>query len=159
MSVQTSYNSNSDVAFAGMKADSGFDRVNSGIGEGTIPFGHGLIAGTNTETQVKNADVAGVFRGISVHKHREPSAVGANDAEYAGEEMVSALTQGRIWCAVETSVSGSIAIDDDVFINVDIGGAELGKITDTVGTNIATGGKVVKVDAALELAQIEINLP
>lgn len=41
---QTSYSLNQGVSFAGMKADSRFDTVESFIAEGIIPFGRALGA-------------------------------------------------------------------------------------------------------------------
>lgn len=44
---QLSYHINQDEAFAGMKADSRFDTVESKIAEGSIPFGFGVVSGVN----------------------------------------------------------------------------------------------------------------
>jgi len=158
MSAQTSYDRNSEIAFAGMKTDAGFDRVESYLAEGAIPFGNGVVKGTDLD-QVKNAAAPGdIFRGFAVHKHKEPSAVGANDAEYVDEEAVSVLTQGVIWVEYETTLAVPV-VDDDAYVNVDVGGAELGRVTGVVGTNLPTGGKIKQVDTSTGLAAVQINLP
>jgi hypothetical protein len=64
--MQTSYNINHDAAFAGMKADSGFDRIISSVAVENIPFGRGLVrnaakdgvalAHANKSTTVFDAD-------------------------------------------------------------------------------------------------------
>jgi hypothetical protein len=156
MSGQTSYPLNSDIAFAGMKADLGFDRIISKIGEGEINFGRGVVIGT-TDDQVKIPTVVATFRGFSVHTHKMPSAPGLSDAKYNDEDLVSVMTRGTLWVAIETS--NTPAIDDPVFVNVAIGGAELGKVTDVSVGNIATGAIFREVNTSLKLARVEINLP
>ncbi len=158
MSVQTSYPRNAEIAFAGMKVDLGFDRVESFLAEGAIGFGLGVQAGTGDD-QVLVSGSVGVFRGVAVHKHTEPSAVGANDAQYLDERTVSVLRQGLIWMPIETSNQGVIAVDDAAFVNVVIGGAELGKVTSVSVANLATNGVVRQVDTTTQLAAIEFNLP
>jgi len=254
MSVQTSYPQNAPVAFPGMKADSGFDRVVSRLAEEDIPFGYGLVGGTDKENQVrmpvlnqsilsidadlissnstvatvngnsttatvfatdhettmaaiatKIAALAGVdtatyagtgrdivivgdegvaisasavttggasqgtwtqaqssiekFVGLAVHIHKEPSGVGLNDAEYKDEESVSVMRQGVLWALVETSNQGTLKAEDDVYINVAIGGAEKGKVTSVSTGNVSTGGTVLTYDSSTKLAKVEINLP
>jgi len=156
MSQQTDYNYDSPVAFAGMKADSGFDRVESALAEGAIPFGHGVIRGTEDD-QVKNSDAVALFQGISLHKHKEPSGIGLEDAAYKDTDSVSVMTQGAVWCPIEDSNAPSV--DDDVYINVAIGGAELGKVTDVSAGNIATGGVFKQIDSVNKLALVIINRP
>lgn len=49
---QLSYNNDQPEAFAGMKVDTGFDRVESFVAEGAIGFGLGLVAG-DSEDEVR----------------------------------------------------------------------------------------------------------
>lgn len=156
MSGQTSYELESDPAFAGMKADLGFDRIISKLAEGEINFGRGVIKGTSDD-QVKIPSALGVFRGISVHTHKEPSGIATNDAKYNDEDLVSVMTQGAIWVDVEAS--NTPVIDDPAFVNVAIGGAQLGKFTSVSVANIATGAIFKEVNTSLKLARIEINIP
>lgn len=159
MTVQTSYPLNSEQAFAGMKADVGFDRVESFLAEGSIEFGVGVIGGTTAGEQVKTADAVARLLGISLHIHKEPSAPGLNDAKYNDKDSVSVLTQGQVWMPVETSNQGTIAIGDPAFINVAIVGAELGKVTSVATANVAVGGFIEEYDSATKLALVSINLP
>lgn len=158
---QTSYDINQGESYAGMKADSRFDTVESKIAEGAIPFGIGVVAGTDAERQVKTAALStDTFRGVSVHEHVEKDASG--NAQYADEKMVSVLRKGLIVVVVETTVAAP-AIDDDAYVNTAVGGAELGRFTEVSTGNIATGGKFRKVGLTgpdgEALALVEINLP
>lgn len=51
--MQTSYNRDFGIAFAGMKADIRFDTVESFLAEGAVPFGYGIVAGSDLEKQVR----------------------------------------------------------------------------------------------------------
>lgn len=53
--AQTSYSIDHPVSYAGMKADSGDDRVESFIAEETIPFGRGVTAEAANVTSVRLA--------------------------------------------------------------------------------------------------------
>jgi hypothetical protein len=70
--AQTSYSNNHGVAFKGMKADSRFDFVATGVAEGIIGFGFGLKRGTDPEYQVLVIDnVADVFHGIALYEESQ----------------------------------------------------------------------------------------
>lgn len=252
---QTSYNQDQPEAFAGMKADSGFDRVESFLAEGAIGFGLGLVAG-DSEDEVRlpfanqsilsidadlitlnstiatvngNSTIAvvfasdhettmaalavqiatltgvlsatysgagrdivilgdkvavtssavttagatqgawteavsstGVFRGISLHQHVE-KVIGTGVAEYLDHEAVSVFRQGVVWMRQETSDVGTLAVDDLVFANLVITGAEIGRVT-SVSTNnlsIPTGVcRKLSVDPdGFGIAKIEVNIP
>lgn len=83
-----------DAAFAGMKADAGFDRVES-FPVGAAGAGFGRVVGTDATGKLVNGPGTKV-RGIAVHSH-----VGANGAAgYAQFDCASTMTRGLIWAAV-----------------------------------------------------------
>lgn len=156
---QTSIQRDFSIAFAGMKSDSRFDHVDTGIAEGAIGFGLGVEPGTDPERQVQLVSGVNELLGVALHKHKEQSTAGAQDAAYADTEAVSVLRKGTVWMPIEDSQIGVLAARDVAYINVAIGGAELGKVTGVSTANIPTGGRVKRVDDALGLAEVEINLP
>jgi len=160
---QTEYNIDQPEAFAGLKGDAGFDRVESFLAEGAIGFGLGLIAGTNTEREVKiPTATGGEVRGISLQQHVEKTLI-TGVAEYKDEEAVSVIRQGLVWMRQETNDTGTLAIDDAVNINVAIGGVERGRVTSVAGGNtpIPTGvcRKLSTDPDGFGIALIEINIP
>lgn len=91
------YEDQMDIAFAGMKADSGADRVESfPVGEAGLGFG--LVTGTDADGLLVPGPGTRI-RGISVHSH----AAGVVDGAYAETECASVMTRGLIWCQVTTS--------------------------------------------------------
>lgn len=160
---QDAYNIDQPVAFAGLKGDASYDRVETGLAEGAIGFGLGLEAGTDPEKQVKVPSApGGVVRGISVHQHVEKT-LGTGVAQYEDEDAVGVMRQGLIWMRQETSDIGTLAIDDPVYINVAIGGAQLGRVT-----SVSTGNVLIPTGVCRKLstdpdgfgiALIEINIP
>lgn len=144
--MQTSYNLTQAESFAGMKADSRFDEVESFLANEEIAFGRGLMANASDKDLVEIADNAsGVFRGVSVHIHNE-------DGVYAEKDAVSTLRKGKIW--VETAD----AVVEDSAAYIDVAGG-LGKFTDASASNLATGGVFRSATAAAGLALVEINIP
>lgn len=86
-----------------------------------------------------------VFRGISLHTHKELGY-------YAVTDMVSIGT--KVVAIVETSVA--VTADDTAY--VDLSGA-IGKFTNVSTNNMTTGGKFLTTIAAAGLAAVQINLP
>lgn len=159
---QTAYTIDQPEAFAGMKGDSEFDKVESFAAEGVVGFGLGLEAGTDAVEQVAvPSDANGVFRGISIHQHVEPTSAGI--AAYQNTETVSVLRKGVVWMQQETSDIGTLVVDDPAFVNVAIGGVELGRVTSVSTANLAipTGvcRKLATDPAGVSIALIEINIP
>ncbi|WP_237173033.1 structural cement protein Gp24 [Paracandidimonas lactea] len=86
------YEDQMDIAFAGMKADSGADRVESfPVGAATLAFG--VVTGTDANGLL----VAGAgtkLRGITLHSHTVPGAT------YVTTECASVMTRGLVWAKV-----------------------------------------------------------
>lgn len=102
------YDDYQDVALAGMKADSGFDRVESFAAGGDIPFGVVVSRKSSDSATVVEAG-ADEIRGVSVHSHAVPGA------QYVEGEAVSVMTRGVIWgrvAAGQTPVEGTLASVD-----------------------------------------------
>lgn len=96
-------------AFAGMKADSGDDRVES------FPVGAaGLALGVVTGTDANGVLVAGPgvkVRGISLHSH---TITGAGYVQY---DCASVMTRGLVWAQV--TASGAVTEDGPVSFAAD----------------------------------------
>lgn len=161
MSNQTSVDIDFVQAFAGLVGDLRTKIIEGKLGEGTIRFGIGLVAGTDLSRQVKEvAADTDTFRGFAVHKHKARN-ITTDVTVIADEEGVDVLRQGVIWCPVETTVAVP-AIDVAVFLNVAVVGAELGRVTQVSTANLATGGifkQLATGPDGEDLALVEINLP
>jgi hypothetical protein len=136
------------TAFAGLKADSGDDRVESYAASETISFGRAVAAsGTDPVNVVDLCDsTAQTFRGISLHIHNEAGY-------YASTDTVAVLRQGVVWVDATNATIDTTA-------NVLISGG-LGKFTTVAASNLATPC-VFRSSAdgvTTTLAKVEINLP
>ena len=76
-----------------------------------------VTGGVSQATGTPTYSSDNVFRGIALHKHREPSGVAQTDAQYANPEAVSVLRQGAAWGEV------SLAVTADEVAYVDIAAA------------------------------------
>ena len=85
------YGDKKDIGFAGMKADSGVDRVASYAAAGAIPFGRVATANYAAGTVA----IGGTGTGITVHTHVKPD--GYKDKDNAG-----VMVFGNIWAAIKT---------------------------------------------------------
>lgn len=86
------YDDQMEVGFAGMKADSGEDRVES-FPVGTAGLGFGLVTGTNATGELVPGAGTQV-RGISVHSHAIPREA------YEQFDCASVMTRGLVWAQV-----------------------------------------------------------
>ena len=94
--MQDSYNIDQPEAFAGLIGDSGFTRKETGLAEGVVDFGLGLIAGTDAVRQVKiPSSPGGEVRGISIHQHVEQAQV-TGIAQYKDEDAVDVMRRGLV---------------------------------------------------------------
>jgi hypothetical protein len=142
---QTSYSINQDPFFKGMKADSRYDFVATGIAEGAVGFGLGLERGTDPEYQVNVINDAGdTFYGIAVYEESQTTG------NYPDTKPVNVMRQGAV--VVETTVAvnaGEAAYVDPAS----------GNFTNVSTSMVATGGTFVKTIGAAGLTVVEINLP
>lgn len=93
------YGDKKDIGFAGMKADSGYDRVESYAAAGAIPFGRVATANYAAGTVA----IGGTGTGITVRTNVKPN--GYKDKDNAG-----VMVFGNIWAAIkigETVTAGS----------------------------------------------------
>ncbi len=101
--------------------DSAFTDVISKSAEGTIQFGHGVIPGTDPETQCQDPIAATPivdFLGVAARDNKEQQFVpnlGVN--EYDDEDTVGILQSGRIWAAIGETVD----IADTIWLMYDDG--------------------------------------
>ncbi len=153
-----------DTAQAGQKAGLDFDHVESYAAEGAVPFGVGVVLGTDPAKQVAVAAAdTDSFAGVSVFTHRQEQGIdqGASmgaqystGAEYRDTDAVNTLRRGRVW----VEVTAEVAAGEDAYVDVETSGEE-GKFTNVSTSNLATGG-VFRTGADVgELAIVEINLP
>lgn len=149
---QTSYDLNQPVAYAGMKLDSRFDTVESYAAEEAIPFGVGVVAGTDPLVQVKipTADTD-TFRGISLQTHKEQLSNGT--VQYNQSDAVSTLREGGAY--VEASVA--VTVDEPAYVVAS--GGDAGKFTNVSTSNIGPVGVFKGTIAAAGIVPVEINLP
>lgn len=111
------YDDRQAVAFAGMKADTGNDRVETFAAETAIPFGTIVTVGTKPNQAKLGGTVAA---GIALHSHTVVK-------QYQQYDAVSVMTRGLAWCAVkgEESVTERGAVQYD---------ATTGLVSNSAGT-------------------------
>ena len=85
------YGDKKDIGFAGMKADSGDNRVESYAAAGAIPFGRVVTANYAAGT----ASIGGTGTGITVHTHVKPD-------DYKDKDNAGVMVFGNIWAAIKT---------------------------------------------------------
>ena len=152
---QTTYDTVADRATAGMLGDAGHDMYHVSLAAegGAIPFGLGVIQGTDPETQAKLSTVTGgTFAGVTLHQHalQDETADG-----FVEDEVMSVLKKGRVW--VQTNVA--VAIGDPVyFVN---SGADSGKFRNdnTAADAVSGGSEFAAYDSGTGLALLSLNLP
>ena len=164
MSQTNGYEFTLDKAQAGQKAGLDFDHVESFAAEGAVPFGRGVVHGTNPEKQVAvPADDTGTFAGISVFTHSREQTLNqdatmgeqfSGGAQYRDKDTVSTLRKGRIYALVTAAVEAG----EDAYVDVLTEGEE-GKFTNVDTDNLATGGVFRSAADEGELAILEVNLP
>lgn len=141
------YDGRQDVAFAGMKADSRFDTVETFAAETDIPFGVVVTIGTKP-TQAKLGGAKAV--GIALHTHTK--AIGVDYAQY---DAVSVLTRGVAWCKVK----GEEAVTERGAVQFD---AATGEVSDSAGTALTNAifrSGVVTLKDKTKIALVELHAP
>ena len=135
------YGDKKDIGFAGMKADSGYDRVESYATVGALPVGRVVTANYTNDT----VTLGGTGTGITVHTWVKPSGYNPNDC-------VGVMVDGVIWAEVKPSeipvVGGAAKFD-----------AATGMITGATG-NVLKSSVVRKVmvgSFGKTIAEIQIN--
>lgn len=143
---QTSYGQYMDAAVAGMKVDSGDDRVETFAAEGAVGFGLAVVAGTDTEVQGKIG--SGTFRGMSLRTMAMQRQADGTDGYVDGDAM-NVLRQGLGWAQLFEDV----LIDGAVTFRTSDG-----KFGTGTGTAVA-GARWRKAGTSGGLGKVELVLP
>lgn len=134
------YDDRQAVAFAGMKGDSGDDRVETFAAEGQIPFGTVVTVGTKP-TQAKLGGTAAI--GIALHSH-------AVVKQYEKYDAVSVMTRGLAWCAVKgddaVTERGEVKFDPATGLVSDAASATLTNAIFRSGVVTTPFGKIALVE-------------
>ena len=91
------YGDKKDIGYAGMKADSGDDRVESYAASGAIQFGRVATANYAAGTVA----IGGTGTGITVHTHVTVNPHVKPDG-YKDKDNVGIMVFGNIWAAIKT---------------------------------------------------------
>ena len=136
------YGDKKDIGFAGMKADSGDDRVESYAAAGAIPFGRVVTANYAAGTVA----IGGAGTGITVNTDVKPNG-------YQDKDNVGVMVFGNIWAGIktgETVTAGSkVAFEASTGLIAATGVALKGAIIVAVET-LKDGSKI---------AQVQLNNP
>ena len=136
------YGDKKDIGFAGMKADSGDDRVESYAAAGAIPFGRVATANYAAGTVA----IGGTGTGITVHTYVKPN--GYQDKDNAG-----IMVFGNIWAAIKTgdavTAGSKVKFEASTGLIASIGADLKGAIIVAVET-LNDGSKI---------AQVQLNNP
>lgn len=137
------YGDKKAIAFAGMKADSGDNRVESFAAASSMAAGRVVTANYTDDT----VTLGGTGTGITVHTWIKPSGYNPNDC-------VGVMVDGVVWAEVkplENPVVGAAAKFD----------ASTGMITGAIG-NVLKGSVVRKVVVGAfgnKIAEIQVTTP
>lgn len=134
-------------AFAGMKADTRDDVVETFAAENAIPFGVVVTIGTKTN-QVKLGGTKPV--GVALHTHTK--AIGA---DYVQFDAVSVLTRGLVWCKVK----GSDAVTERGAVKFDAATGEVSDAAATTFPNAVFRSGVVQTAKYGKIALVELHSP
>lgn len=138
------YQDQMDVAFAGMKADSGFDRVESfPVGAATLPFG--VVVGTDAQGLLVPGPGTKV-RGLSLHSHAVPGTT------YVKTECASVMARGLAW----VRASGTVTEDGPVKFGTDGVVSDAG--ANTLANAVFRSGKVSTMSYG-DIALVELHNP
>ncbi|MGJ8513133.1 hypothetical protein R84981_002774 [Carnimonas sp. R-84981] len=131
-------------AFAGLKADAGFDRVESYPAGGDVPFGVVLTADND---DIASAGGSGRIIGVSLHTHTRPNA-------YKQYDCISTLTRGWAWAKVaegqNVTKGGPIQFND------------AGEVGDSAGTaypNALFKGDAYTTPDGDVIVEVELHAP
>ena len=141
------YDDRFDVAFAGMKADSRLDTVETMAAETVIPFGVVVTVGTKP-SQAKLGGAVAV--GVALHTHTK--AIGKG---YDKFDAVSVLTRGLVWCKVK----GEEAVTERGKVQFN---PATGEVSNTAGTalqNAVFRSGVVTTKEGVKIALVELHAP
>ena len=115
------YSDQLEIAFPGMKADSGFDRVESFPAGIAIPFGRVVVTNPAVTDRANPVDNPPAFlpaaianakpRGGAVHSH---TIVNTPDG-YALYDCLSVMTKGLMW--IEAAAATTITVDSQLQYN------------------------------------------
>jgi hypothetical protein len=159
--TQSSYAIDQPEAFAGMKANAGFDYVESRLVEPAagIRFGLAVKPGTDAERQIDIVDAGAAIEGITLHQHVE-KALDTGIALYKQNETASVIRQGIVWMPVSGSAP---AYNAAVYAMVDTG-ADAGYATDAAGANNVLIPTAVAKGTSTDpdgntIVKVEINIP
>jgi len=134
-----------DKARAGMKADAGFDRVESFPAEGAINFGH-VVGVTATGGVVEGPGTR--IAGIALHTHTKID-------NYAEFDDVSVLTRGLAWCVV---VSAG-AVTDGGAVEINAAGEVQDAAAGTAYPNAVFRSGAEPMSDGTVLALVELHSP
>lgn len=158
---QTSYSIDSPEAFAGMKVDSGFDRVESFTVQPAagIRFGLAVKPGTDKVREIDIVSSGATIRGITLHQHVEKALV-TGVALYKEEETADVIRQGVVWMPISGTAP---VVDAAVYAMVDTG-ADAGYAAAAAGANnvlipTAVCRKLSTDPDGNAICAVEINLP
>lgn len=131
-------------AFAGLKADAGFDRVESRPAAGNIGFG--CVCGVNADGAVV-AGAGNNIAGISLHSHTIRD-------QYTQYDMVSTMTRGLVWC----QVADGQAVTDRGAVQFNATG-QVGDAAGTAYPNAVFRGEAYTRNDGIVLACVELHSP
>jgi len=139
--MQLSYSQNMGTAIAGTIYDGSPRTIDSLITEGTIGLGHGVIAGTNPQTQAKvpTATFTTGFKGVALLQAKEQNDDGT--ITYTAKDTVPVMRKGR----ANVPFATGYAITAETAAYLIFSGADAGKWTNLAGYTAMTSAVAVAV--------------
>jgi hypothetical protein len=122
---QTSYSQNGAASFRGMLDGVGAHNIRSYAAQGAVAVGAPVKLGTDAAKSVLTTTTGALTIGFAVHDHaRVQSAAGV--VEYADDDAVSVLTQGRFWAltsdAVVAGATANLTLADGTLTDAAVAG-------------------------------------
>ena len=160
MSVQTTYSTEHNEAYAGMRADQQLNNAVSKLNKGAdnIPFGKAIVSDGDDGGQIAVLDTstAAQFIGVALRELNRAIEDGDVFGAVAGQDF-SVVTHGVIWVTCIEAVTK----DDPVYMR--IGATGLGDFSNVVGATVTLGvlipnAKFLRAAGAGDLVKISLGL-
>lgn len=147
-----------EPAFAGMKADSRDDLVETFNVKADTPIDFGVVVGDDASGDL----VAGggtTVRGLLVHSHVE-AAEKNGKSQQKGETAASVLLRGKLWALVDDGSGATATSDGDVYYDTSTGmvaDTATGNVTTTQLSNAVFRGDSVTLDSGDVIVQVQLG--
>lgn len=155
--MQTTYQTDMDVAVLGGLADSGPHDIVSATASAAIEYGKGVAIAADG-TVAKPAATGFLFGGVALYSDNK-SVDNSGVAQYEQYDPVPALRKGRVWVYAEQAVDPTAAVYLRHTTNAALVPGDFRTDADTARADLVAGARWVSTTVGAGMAILEINAP